>query len=316
MWLSINVLKDKIELEDLKRTIYEEEKIIITTITEWIEQEYSKKIKKVPTFKSIIMNKEGKGNIKISFEIDKNFDLSTCKDTDRLLFKNINFLNGYADNLKKMIYNTYGLLFKNLVTWKDFEVLDEDEKIILFEKDNLNNIHSNISTLSIKNECYLMNDNNFVFDANFLKDKEKFKDIAFMLKIKKTMAFLSLIDNVFSENDKTNNIYLNIAKGKVNITTNTRKNSDVALKNLNFMEMLLNNSIMSFSGKKRINISRDMQKNEILDLLAKEVIELAYQKDIEKVKNILCLKFVEDEKNILSTYINNETKIRNTIKRI
>ena len=237
MWLSVNVLKDKIELEDLKRTIYEEEKIIITTITEWIEQEYSKKIKKVPTFKSIIMNKEEKGNIKISFEIDKNFDLSTCKDTDRLLFKNINFLNGYAGDLKKMIYNTYGLFFKNLVTWKDFEVLDEDEKIILFEKDNLNNIHSNISTLSIKNECYLMNDNNFVFDANFLKDKEKFQDIAFMLKIKKTMAFLNLIDNVFNENDKTNNIYLNIAKGKVNITTNTRKNSDVALKNLNFMEM-------------------------------------------------------------------------------
>lgn len=316
MWLSINVLKDKIELEDLKRTIYEEEKIIITTITEWIEQEYSKKIKKVPTFKSIIMNKEEKGNIKISFEIDKNFDLSTCKDTDRLLFKNINFLNGYAGNLKKMIYNTYGLFFKNLVTWKDFEVLDEDEKIILFEKDNLNNIHSNISTLSIKNECYLMNDNNFVFDANFLKDKEKFKDIAFMLKIKKTMAFLSLIDNVFSENDKTNNIYLNIAKGKVNITTNTRKNSEVALKNLDFMEMLLNNSVMSFSGKKRIHISRDMQKNEILELLTKDVIELSYQKDIEKVKNILCLKFVEDEKNILSKYISNEIKTRKTIKRI
>ena len=316
MWLSVNVLKDKIELEDLKRTIYEEEKIIITTIIGWIEQEYSKKIKKVPTFKSIIMNKEEKGNIKISFEIDKNFDLSTCKDTDRLLFKNISFLNGYAGDLKKMIYNAYGLFFKNLVTWKDFEVSDEDEKIILFEKDNLNNMHSNISTLSIKNECYLMNNNNFVFDANFLKDKENFQYIAFMLKIKKTMVFLSFIDNVFNENNKTKNIYLNIAKGKVNITTNTRKNSDVALKNLDFMEMLLNNSIMSFSGKKRINISRDMQKNEILDLLAKEVIELSYQKDFEKVKNILCLKLVEDEKNILSEYINNETKIRKTIKRI
>lgn len=314
MWLSINVLKDKIELEALKKAIYEEEKIIITTITNWIEQEYSKKIKKVPTFKSIIMNKEEKAEFKILYEIDKNFDLSNCKDVDRLLFKNINFLNGYAGDLKKMIYNTYGLVFKHLVTWKDFEI--SDDKIVLFEKDNLNNIHSNINQLPIKNECYLINDNNFVFDANFLKDKEKFQNIAFMLKIKKTMAFLSLIDNVFNENDKTNNIYLNIAKGKVNITTNTRKNSDVALKNLNFMEMLLNNSIMSFSGKKRINISRDMQKHEILDLLAKDVIELAYQKDIEKVKNILCLKFVEDEKNILSTYINNETKIRKTIKRI
>lgn len=313
MWLSINVLEDKIELGDLKRIIEEDEKFIITTVTSWIEKEYLKKIQKVPTFKSINMSKKTKSEFKIYYEIDESCDLSNCKDPNKSYFKNINFLDGYASDLKKIVYNAYGLFFKHLITWEDFEISNNK---VLFDKDNLNNTNNTTMILPIKKECYFYDNNDFIFDSNFMKDLEKMKYFEFMIKTKKAIIVLNLIENLFNDDNKIKNIYFNKKKGEINITTNTRNNNAKNLEKLDFIKILLKNSFMSTLNRKKIIINNEMSKNEVLDILCKNIIKLTFEKDIEKVKNILNLKFIENEKNILSEYINNETKIRKTIKRI
>lgn len=298
MWLEEDYSKD-VDIDQIVSEFTKDEQLLSRMIKKMVANSFKNGFEKTPTLKGIDIKFPFSNNLKVSFIIDNNVDLTDYRSNNipKEYLCSVAFLSGYFSEQKKLTHHLYGMVGKSLMI-SDKNAVEIKE----IEKENL----SEIQFLGIKTESIFQKLTDFD-NKKDLSSHENMRQFVLLVNLKKTLLSLKLIESIFATEKDTKIINFSLTNGKIRIFTNKRKNSEQTKQKIDFLKLIMESLYSNTLKIERISIEKEMPLFDKAELFLTKIYNITYDTDlmdhIKKTFNIYC---ISEEHKMLSEIIKKE----------